>query len=367
MKIEFNRNSLATAIGVVQAVLPSKNVKPILQNVLLEVIGGKATVTARDSEICIRHSVPDVASSGNASVLLSRRVGEVLRELRDDRVTMHVEDKKIQLCGERSKFNVPTENAADFPVYKTGDASDFHTMPGNLLKRMIKRTVFATDPTSARFALGGVLFDIKEKLSMVATDSSQLSLVTLAIDVSETAAKGLMSVVPEKALLLLERAIPDSADVVHLAFTHNQAVFTTERATITTQLVEGRFPRYQDVVPKSHEIAIDLLAGTLLGAIRQALIFTSVESHGVDFEFGGGQLKLVSQAAEAGDSEVAIPIGFDGATSVVRLNPHLVFEFLKSVPGDMQICLKVIDDESPVAITTDDGSVYLAMPLTREV
>ena len=333
----------------------------------MEVISGKATLTATDCEISIRHTVDDASSSGNTSVLLPRRVGEVLRELRDERVTLNIEEKKIQICGERSKFNIPTEDPADFPsVQQTNDMA-YHSMPGNLLKRMIRRTVFATDPTSSRYSLAGVLFHITKNLTMVATDSSQLSLIAVTIEIAEEAIKGLMPVVPAKALSLVERAIPDSVDVVHLAFTANQAVFMTEHATITSQLVKGRFPRYQDVVPKSHSISIDVLAGTLLGAIRQALICTNEESRGVDFEFGNGQLRMVSEAAEAGDSEVTIPIGFDGAISVVRLNPRLISEFLKSIPGETLISLKIIDDDSPVMITTDDGSTYLAMPLTREV
>ena len=367
MKIEFNRASLAGAIGIVQTVLPSKNVKPILQNILLEVRGGKATLTATDSEISIRHDVADVTSDGNTSVLLPRRVGEVLRELRDDRITLLVEEKKIQLCGERSKFNIPTENPADFPAPQAPAGGGDYTLPGNQLKKMIRRTVFATSLEGDRYYLAGVCFEVSDLLTMVATDSRRLSITTAAIDKPKGSNLPTPPIVPSKALSLLERTLPDSADAIHIAFDANQVVFTMGHAVITSRLAEGRFPRWKDVVPRSHEISVDLIAGMLHGVIRQALIFTNEESRGVDFHFMEGKLRLTSQAPSAGDSEVELPISFDGSPAVVRLDPRFVSEFLKTIPAEYQISLKLSGEENPVVITTDDNSTYVIMPLSRDV
>lgn len=367
MKIEFNRASLATTIGIVQTVLPSKTPKPILQNVLLEIRGGKATLTGSDSEIAIRHDVADANSTGSGSVLLPRRVGEVLREMRDERVSLVIEEKKIQLCGERSRFNIPTEDPSDYPEFKSPEDAGSLTLPGSLLKKMIRRTVFATDVAeSGRYALGGVLFDVGPSLSMVATDQRRLSLITAPIDGHKPSDKAVTPVVPSKALSLLERTIPDSSDVVHMAFEANQTTFTMEHATITTRLVEGRFPRYKDVIPRSHTFAVELIAGMLNGVIRQSLIFTSDESRGVDFSFSEGVLSLASQAASVGDAQIELPISFSGEPAVVRLDPRFISEFLKTIPAETQISLKFTGEESPVVVTTDDNSTYVIMPLSRD-
>lgn len=368
MKIDCNRAALANALGIVGSVVPSRTPRPILQNVLLDATKEKAVLVGTDSEISIRHDVSDVKCDRATSVLLpARRVGEVLRELRDDRVTIFVEEKKLQLCGERSKFNIPTEDVSGFPLSQTFKDCGYFTLPGNLLKTMIRRTVFATSIDTERYAFTGVLFDPGEKLTLVGTDGRKLAMMTAPCVATGEPFSGGKLIVPAKALSLLEKTIPDTQDVIHLAFTANEVNFKTEHATITSRLVEGNFPRYKDVVPRSHNVAVDLVAGPLQGVVRQALIFTSEESRGVDFELKSGYLRLTSQAADIGASEVELPIGFDGDSTIIRLDPQFLLEFLKTLPSESQINLKLIDEDSPAVISTDDGSIYIIMPLAREV
>ncbi len=97
----------------------------------------------------------------------------------------------------------------------------------------------------------------------------------------------------------------------------------TEQAVIYSRLVEGRFPRYQDVFPTHVEVKIPLEAGPLRQAVEQASIVTSEESRGVDFQFGAGALKLASQAADVGSSHVELPIAYEGKTDRDHLRPPL--------------------------------------------
>lgn len=366
MKIDFNRNALASAIGIVQTVIPTSTPKPILFNVLLELGKDKATVIGTDTEITIRHTVSDVVCCSGDSVLLpARRISEVLRELKEERVTLHVDGKKLQLCGERSKFNIPTEDPADFPSYPEPKDLVEWSLPGNSLKRMIRRTVFATDGKGSRPQFGGVQFETGDKLTVVATDGRRLSMIFSPVECNQPNKTANIAVIPGKALSLVERTVPDSADVVHISFTDSQAVFTTHNAVITCRLIAGRFPRYQDVIPKSHTVSIDLLAGVLHGAIRQSLIFTTMEKCGADFAFSNGNLKLTTYGTEAGDSEVEIPVSYSGGDTIVRVDPRFVSEFLKTVPQESQVNLTASDEYSAVVLSTDDGSLYVTMPIER--
>lgn len=367
MKIDFNRASLAAAIGNVQAVIPSSTPKTILYSVLLEVSSGKAAITATDTEISIRHEIPGVECNGGESILLpARRISDVLRELKDERVTLFVDGKNLQLKSERSKFNIPTEDPSGFPAFHAPENSADYTLPGNMLKKMIRRTVFATDQKGTLPVFGGVLFEVAEQLTLVSTDKRRMPLIHAPVQISGKQTFKNFPVVPAKALSLLERTIPDSEDVVHIAFNDSQATFRTEHATITSRLIEGRFPRWKDVVPRSHEISVDVLVGSLHGVIRQSLIFTNEITCGVDFQFTAGNLKLKSQASEVGDSEVELPIGYDGDPMTVRLDPRYISEFLKTLPSESQVNLKIVDSESPVTLTTDDGSTYVVMSIFEE-
>ena len=104
----------------------------------------------------------------------------------------------------------------------------------------------------------------------------------------------------------------------------------TETAVIYSRLVEGRFPRYQDVFPASVEVKIPLEAGSLRLAVEQASIITSEESRGVDFQFCGGALKLTSQAADVGSSHVELPIAYEGKMLEITFDPRYLAALLRA-------------------------------------
>jgi DNA polymerase-3 subunit beta len=154
---------------------------------------------------------------------------------------------------------------------------------------------------------------------------------------------------------------------VQIAIHHpNDVLFKTANATIFSRLVEGRFPRYQDVIPKSHEIAVELMAGQFHSVVRQAQIVTNEESRGVDFTFGDGLLVLTSQAADVGTSRVEMPISYTGPNLVIRFDPRFISDFLKVLAPETQVNFKLSTDEDPGVLSTEDGYTYVIMPLSRE-
>ncbi len=370
MKLECSRSVLATAFGAVGAVIPSRTPKPILQNVKLQVLGGKSTLIGTDSEIAIRYEVPEVICQGSGEALLpTRRVSDILRELRDDKVTLHIETDAVRICGDRSEFRLPVADPAEYPPVAAFDDQDYFTLPGKTLRDMIRRTIFATDPESSRYALGGILFEFgTDKLSLVATDSRRLALMHAPLSKHGNApTPAAPPVIPSKTMSLLERTIPDTDDLVQIAIHHpNDVLFKTANATIFSRLVEGRFPRYQDVIPKSHELSIELVAGQFHSVVRQAQIVTNEESRGVDFQFDNGTLLLTSQAADIGTSRVEMPISYSGPKLVIRFDPRFVSDFLKVLPPETQVSFKLSTDEDPGVLTTEDGYTYVIMPLSRD-
>ena len=159
------------------------------------------------------------------------------------------------------------------------------------LKKLIRRTIFATDVESTRYALGGVLVELTaESIAMVGTDGRRLARMSAPADAENNPpAPAGFPVIPVKALKLIERNLADDDPPVHLTIQSGTAVLMrTESAVIYSRLVEGRFPRYQDVFPANVEVKIPLEAGPLRLAVEQASIVTSEESRGVDFQFGCG-------------------------------------------------------------------------------
>ncbi|MFO1019567.1 MAG: DNA polymerase III subunit beta [Planctomycetales bacterium] len=370
MKISCPRGTLATAFQIVSAVVPSRTPRPVLQNVKLQVNPRQTVLIATDQEIGVRYTLSDVAAEGSGEVLLpTSRVIAILRELRDETVTLDVQEDTVWIRASGSEFKLPVESPEEFPPVADFQESNFLSITGSILKEMIRRTIFATDPESTRYALGGILLDLtqKEKLGLVATDSRRLAVVQAGCGVEGDVPKeGQPPVIPAKTMSLIERSIAEGDQLVQIALHPHHVLVKSGPTTIYSRLVEGRFPKFQDVIPSSSRVAVDLVAGTFYAVIRQAQIVTSEESRGVDFTFKDGLMVLTSQAADIGQSRIELPISFEGEELSITFDPRFIADFLKVLGPETQVKLEMTDAESAAVLRTEDGYVYVIMPLTRD-
>lgn len=370
MKISCDREQLLAAFQTVASVAPSRSPKPILQNVKLDVSDGGATLTATDLEISVRHKVSGVDVQTPGAALLSvARFGSILRESVDQTLQLETEGSGTTIRGERSQFQLPAENAAEFPHVTTFEGEDYYEAPARLLRELIRRTAFATDNESSRYALGGVKLEFDDSLlTAVGTDGRRLAKMTGPVTGHGTPIDPTQNtIVPTRAMTLIERAVAPDDSAVKLAVRGNEFVVQTEKATIASRLLEGRFPDWKKVFPDSSGAQkIDLAVGPTHAAVRQAAIVTSEESRGIDFTFGNGMLVLAGQAAEVGQSRVELPIGYDGDEIVIMLDPKFLMEFLKVLDADKTFAMELKGADSAAVCVTDDGFAYVIMPLARD-
>lgn len=371
MKISCDREQLLHAFQTVATVVPSRSPKPILQNVKLEVTAEKATLLATDLEVGIRHDVEGVEiQSPGAAVLSVTRFGSILRESSDQTLHLECDSTGIIIRGERSKFHLPAENPMEFPQVTKFEEESYYEVPARLLRELIRRTVFATDNESSRYALGGIKLEFDEAaVTAIGTDGRRLAKMTGPVvrtgqpqDTDQT------TIVPTRAMNLIERAVAPSDSEVRVTVKGNEFLVHSVRATISARLLEGRFPEWRKVFPEGggNVISIDLAAGGTLSAVRQAAIVTSEESRGVDFTFGDGMLVLSGRAAEVGQSRIELPIGYDGQELTLTLDPRFVADFLKVLDAERIFTFEAKDAESAAVCKTDDGYGYVIMPLSRE-
>jgi DNA polymerase III subunit beta len=135
---------------------------------------------------------------------------------------------------------------------------------------------------------------------------------------------------------------------------------------LSPRLVEGRFPKYQDVIPRDFNTSIELVASPLLSAVRQAMIVTNEESRGVDFTFADGTLTLTSVGQDVGSSKIQIPIGYDGEPIVITFDPKFVQDFLRVLEPASPLTLNLIDGNSAAVFRAEENYTYVVMPLSRE-
>ena len=370
MKIVGERDKLLAAFQTAATVAPSRSPKPILQNIKLVAEKELVTFLATDTEVGIRLDVPGVEVIAPGSVVLPvNRFGPILRESSDEKITVETDGTSIQVTGTRSEFKLPAENPDEFPDVVTFEEKKYHEVPARLIKELVRRTLFATDNESSRYALGGVLlvFDGSEIIA-VGTDGRRLAkMVGPAQSIEGHESGETMTIVPARAMQLIDRALTDADAEIQIAARPNDILIKSPRATIYARLVEGRFPKWQDVVAdRADSQAIDLTVGPFYSAIRQASIVTSDESRGVDFTFGGGSLVLAGSTAEVGQSRIEIPVAYDGHELSITLDHRFVADFLKVLGAETKITMSVKDNEQPADFKTDDGYHYVVMPLSRD-
>jgi DNA polymerase-3 subunit beta len=371
MKALCNREGLLAAFGMVSGVVPARSPKPILQNLKLVADPDEGSILmATDLEVGIRHRVTGMKVDQPGAVILpTARVGSILRTSNDEELALEADGDHLIIRGLHSEFRLPGEDPSLFPEVPDFAAASYHTVKAADLRKLIRRTMFATDVESTRYALGGVLVELNDStITMVGTDGRRLAKMSAPAAAENDAVSPAGSpVIPVKALKLIERNLADDDIDVHLAIQSGAAVLVrTERAVIYSRLVEGRFPRYQDVFPANVEVKIPLEAGPLRLAVEQASIVTSEESRGVDFQFTQGALKLASQAADVGSSHVELPIAYEGKTLTITFDPRYLADALKTLDDTAAVTAELIDSKNAAVFKTDDHYTYVVMPLTRD-
>lgn len=370
MKLSCDREQLLQAFQTAAAVAPSRSPKPILQNVKLEATSDGVTLTATDLEVGIRHQVSGVDVEAPGAIVLSvTRFGSILRESADETLQIESDGNNTTIRGQRSQFSLPAENPSEFPPVAEFQADAFLEVPARMLRELIRRTAFATDNESSRYALGGVKLEYADgMLTAIGTDGRRLAKMTGPVAAhGDSVDLGAATIVPTRAMNLIERAVAPTDAEVQIAVKGSELVVKSMRATISARLLEGRFPDWRRVFPdlgSGHQI--ELAVGPTHAAVRQAAIVTSEESRGIDFAFGDGMLVLSGRAAEVGESRVELPIGYDGPQLVTTLDPRFVIDFLKVLDAEKTFTLELKDSEEAAVCSTDDGYGYVIMPLARD-
>ncbi|HEX8341194.1 MAG TPA: DNA polymerase III subunit beta [Tepidisphaeraceae bacterium] len=334
MKVICNRGALQEALSIAGVVSSARTPKPVLQCVKLTAEGDRLTVSATDLEVAIRYSDTQVQIETPGETLVpADRLRDIVRESIDDTLSIELAGEQLSIKGGDSHFKIFTQNPAEFPPVPAFDGEADFKVQGKQLKGLISQTLFAAAKEAARYAFNGVLMTVKNKrLILVATDGRRLAMAKG--DLAEDAADTSNAIVPAKTMNLVDKLISDPDEAVSIKLTENQIIFHTADATLTSNLIEGQFPPYEDVLPK--ECDRKMIAGTadLLSAVRRSALLITNDSKGVKLAFDKTGLTLSSRNPEAGEATINFACKFEGADIEIGFNPIFITDALKVVNTD---------------------------------
>ena len=372
MKVICDRAALVDAVNLVGSVVVSRSPQPVLQCIKLTATDGQLTLAATDLEVGLRLNVDqvDVQKPGEALIPADKLV-QIVRASQDPTLTLDTKEHTLHIRGKGSHFTVFGFDPKEAPAVRDfTDAKVDSEIDAGLLRTLIARTLFAAAAEHSRYAINGVLFERDgKKLRLVATDGRRLAVARG--EARPTAKDGKATcIVPTKALNLLGKLIVDPEASVKMAIEENQAVFSigegNDAAVLSTNLVEGAFPPFEDVIPKDQDKKVTFDASELASAIRQAALLTNEESKGVRMSFKDKMLTLTSRAPEMGEAEIHMDLDkYDGDPLEIGFNPGFITDALKVVDGS-EVIVELKAPNKPGVIRTGNDFTYVLMPVNLQ-
>ena len=366
MEITCNRAALAEAVQLASSIVPARTPKPILQcaKITADKEAKRLTVVATDGDITIRQVVTQVqiAQDGSA-VVPADRMAAILREGGDETVDIRVSEATCEVVGQNSRFHIYGHDPDDFPEVELPEQQPCLEMTGGVLKRLGQLSVFAAARETSRYAINGVLWEQHgKKVSLVATDGRRLAKVEGALGAVKKEMEQ-AAIVPVKTMVLLERIVADPDDKIEVSFSKNQVAVKTAVVEVLSNLVQGRFPKYADVIPTGADRFAEIACEPLNLALRRVSLLTNEQSKGVRLAFSAGKLRLFSSAPEAGDAEVTIDAKYDAEPIEIGFNPQYILEMLRVIDAEEVQC-ELSDANKPGLLRVGKDFLYVVMPVT---
>ncbi len=389
MKVICDRGALLGAVNLVGSVVAARTPKPELLCIKLAAkkVGSKGgagllTLSATDAEISIRLSIAqvDVHQEGETLVPADKIRQIVSAEEQEPTLTIESDGDVCHIKGQDAKFKVFCSPVANFPPIpefpEKGGAGSAFSMNADTLRQLIERTAFSTARETSRYAINGVLMNrVGKKIEMVATDGRRLALARGSADGGAAGGEDSRScIIPTKALLLLSRTISDPEGTVRVAITDNQALFAISDSdtpgagmVLASNLVEGSFPPYEEVIPKDQDKRATFDVDKLSSAVKRAALLTNEESRGVRMAFNSGKdskLRLSSRAPEMGEAEIDVGMeAYEGGDIEIGFNPAFLTDALKVV-SEAQVILELKAPNKPGLLKSGNDFLYVVMPVS---
>jgi DNA polymerase-3 subunit beta len=375
MKVICNRGVLLDALTVAGNVVATRTPKPVLQCVKLTAADDRLTIAATDLEVAIRYSNNQVqVEEGGEALLPADKFRDIVRESIDDTLSIETgsdpegtgPSANANIRGQDSHFKIFTQRAADFPPVPDFEGEADFEVAGGHLKQLIGQTLFAAAKESTRYAFNGVLLSSKgKKVSLVSTDGRRLAMAKGDLVSDRQGKDGSKAIIPAKALVLMDKLIDDPEESIAFQVRENQVIFHTASATLTSNLVEGQFPPYEDVIPKDVDKKMTASTADFLSAIRRAALLTTEESKGVRLHFSKKGLVLTSRSPESGEATVNFPCKYEGADIEIGFNPTFLTDALRVVDSD-EISLELTAPNRPGLLKGGANFLYVIMPVNLQ-
>ncbi len=366
MKFSLPKSRLSGALQSILQVVPTKSTLPILTNILFEALENKLKLSATDLDISITATVESNVAKRGSVALPARILFEIIRELPEAEITFEAVGNRVEMKIPNGTYKIAAVSPDDFPKLPTINTKKEVKIDTADFIKMIRKTTFACSTDETRPALNGVYWTTKgDRTQMVATDGHRLARISVTNSKLKAMTEDL--IIPPKVLNLIPKFVDDTQKEIGVIFGENSIIFNLDNIVLTSRLIEGPYPNFEQVIPATNDKKMIVAKDDLAGAVRRVSILSNALTHQVRFSIKKGSLTLATNNQDVGgEGREVLDCDYTGEQVEIGYNSQYVTDILSRVDGNEVI----FELSSPVAAglvyspeTSKEDFLCLVMPL----
>lgn len=375
MEFIISKSDLSYGVSLVERIVSTRSTLPIIGNVLFEAAKSGLKLSANNLEMGIEVTLKAKVTKEGSILIPAKTLAGIVGKLPDEEISFKLKDKGIiNINYKKSNFNIHGLPADEFPQLAKVKETKSFSVDGKTLLEMIERVVFAASTSEDKYVLNGILLETGKTaqdgstLRMVATDGYRLSKVGVK---AEGISDVVSVIVPSKAMAEALKIISSDPDgIVKFSIGTDQISLKYKDTFLVSRLIQGQFPDYRQVIPKSTETKISIDLKSLIPALERASVIASQSANIIKVEVKSGQLHIMATAPDVGSIDEILEVETKGKEKgLVAFNVRLLSDALKVMDSE-KVSIELGEALSPGLIRPKDGIdfIYIVMPIrTQEV
>ena len=364
MKFSINRETLLKPLQQVAGVVERRQTLPVLSNLLLQVKGAELSITGTDLEVeLIGRAEVSKAEDGEVTAP-TRKMVDICRELPEGaEINVVLKENRLEIRSGRFRSTLSTLPAADFPSTDQSSPEISTELDSKAFKKLLDKTAFAMAQQDVRYFLNGMLVELGDgRLRSVATDGHRLAMSSQ--DQADLKGSVKQVIVPRKGVVELQRLLQELEDRVSVSIGSTHLCAASSSFTLTTKLVDGKFPDYERVIPKDGDKLVAADKQEFRQALSRTAILSNEKFRGIRVSLSSGQLKLSANNPEQEEAEETISVEYEGDALEVGFNVSYLQDVLNVIEDEkVRVTLQDANSSAVIDDPKHEDALYVVMPM----
>ncbi len=369
MRISVNKNQLASGIEIAESVISSKNINTILSNCLFEVEKDFIKIISTDNEISVCTTIESQSDSNISFTANGKKFSSILKLLPDNVIEVDIDKNmtvNINSNSVKGKYKILGTDSSEYPELPETINKNLIEIDQIVLKEMIKKVIYssALDSIKPVFNSIYIVSETKGTLTLIATDSRRLSMITRNIAPEAYLEEGI--ILPLKTVNEIYRLLGNDG-ICSMSFSNNQCYFKINNTEIISRVVDGQFPNYKQIIPKEYKLKAIIETAKIMDSVKRAMIFTREPSNKIFMTFEKDLLKIEANTPDLGNAEEDVEIESDGNEKIyLGINSQFLLDSIKHIDSYSFIC-GITGQMSPMTIIPENDNNYISVIMPIQI